>query len=311
VPSASVLRSAFGEGNFELRRGGQTHRVPNVGGPRCRLDEDGARAIVVCMSVVGSRSELQDLLATVQGWGSSRTEVEGDSLPSGELAIVRPEARRLPLTIGWDRRAVYLRSDAWIETFDRDDPGWSGDALDLAAAVMFGRARARVRTLGGRVATCIVEFDGPHGWTEYCRSGRSWWFRRTVEEIRKNDLVAPIALGVCGRLPSAPWLGLVSSQASGGEPASTIPLDGELDLHTFLPKQVGPVVREYIAACHERGIRELRIVHGKGRGHLRRTVHAELARHDLVASYRLGGTGEGSWGATVVTLRVATDASSE
>jgi dsDNA-specific endonuclease/ATPase MutS2 len=44
-------------------------------------------------------------------------------------------------------------------------------------------------------------------------------------------------------------------------------------------------------------------VHGKGIGNLRRTVHALLQRHPAVADFRLGGMGEGSWGATIVTLR--------
>ncbi len=81
-----------------------------------------------------------------------------------------------------------------------------------------------------------------------------------------------------------------------------MPLDGELDLHSFKPKEVKPLVLETIEQCRARGILELRIVHGKGIGNLRRTVHALLDRHPAVASYRLGGHGAGSWGATVVDL---------
>ncbi len=62
------------------------------------------------------------------------------------------------------------------------------------------------------------------------------------------------------------------------------------------------MVEAYIDACVERGLTDLRLVHGKGIGNLRRTVHALLSRHPAVDRYRLGGMGEGSWGATLVTL---------
>ncbi|NVB41031.1 Smr/MutS family protein [Pseudenhygromyxa sp. WMMC2535] len=80
-------------------------------------------------------------------------------------------------------------------------------------------------------------------------------------------------------------------------------MDGELDLHNFSPKEVAPLVREAIAVCRARGILDMRVVHGKGKGVLRRTVHALLDKHPGVESYRLGGQGEGGWGATMVRLR--------
>jgi len=86
-----------------------------------------------------------------------------------------------------------------------------------------------------------------------------------------------------------------------------LPVDGELDLHPFSPKEVTPLVREYIEQCRERGITELRLVHGKGIGNLRRTVHALLDNHPGVAAYRLGGHGAGGWGATVVDLHPRED----
>ncbi|MBP7634644.1 Smr/MutS family protein [Candidatus Ozemobacteraceae bacterium] len=82
-----------------------------------------------------------------------------------------------------------------------------------------------------------------------------------------------------------------------------IPVDGTLDLHTFRPADVKDVVLDYIDACLERGIFHLRIIHGKGIGNLRRTVHALLERHPAVAEYHLADLDAGSWGATLVTLR--------
>jgi DNA-nicking Smr family endonuclease len=85
--------------------------------------------------------------------------------------------------------------------------------------------------------------------------------------------------------------------------AVEIPIDGTLDLHTFSPREVGDLVPDYLAECRARGILEVRIVHGKGTGALRRSVHAILARLPEVESFRLGDERGGTWGATLVTLK--------
>lgn len=82
-----------------------------------------------------------------------------------------------------------------------------------------------------------------------------------------------------------------------------LPIDGTLDLHTFHPREVKELVPDYLAACQEKGILQVRIIHGKGTGALRRTVHAVLDRLPIVASFRLGGEGGGEWGATICLLR--------
>ena len=81
-----------------------------------------------------------------------------------------------------------------------------------------------------------------------------------------------------------------------------LPIDGVLDLHTFAPPDVAPVVSDYLDACAERGIHEVRIIHGKGTGTLRRIVHATLDRREDVVRYGLSPDRSG-WGATLVTLR--------
>jgi DNA-nicking Smr family endonuclease len=82
-----------------------------------------------------------------------------------------------------------------------------------------------------------------------------------------------------------------------------MPIDGELDLHTFRPRDVKDLVPDYLAACQEKGILTVRIIHGKGIGNLRRTVHAVLDRHPEVMTYALAGGQMGGWGATMVQLR--------
>ena len=82
-----------------------------------------------------------------------------------------------------------------------------------------------------------------------------------------------------------------------------LPIDGVLDLHTFRPTDVKDVVVEYLAECRARGIRRVRIIHGKGMGNLRRTVQALLAREPGVIEFHPASEHLGGWGATIVTLQ--------
>jgi DNA-nicking Smr family endonuclease len=82
-----------------------------------------------------------------------------------------------------------------------------------------------------------------------------------------------------------------------------IPINGTLDLHTFQPREVKELLRDYLNACRERGIYQINIIHGKGTGTLRRTVHAILSRLPEVAHFRLAGEAAGGWGATLVVLK--------
>ena len=82
-----------------------------------------------------------------------------------------------------------------------------------------------------------------------------------------------------------------------------LPIDGVLDLHAFPPRQVKELVLDYLAACQERGILEVRVIHGKGIGALKRTVHALLARHPQVISVHLDHPQFSGDGATIVRLQ--------
>jgi DNA-nicking Smr family endonuclease len=88
-----------------------------------------------------------------------------------------------------------------------------------------------------------------------------------------------------------------------GEDPVAIPVDGVLDLHTFRPQEVGDLIPAYLEECRRRKILSVRIIHGKGSGTLRRTVHAILGRLPGVASFRPAGEDGGGWGATLVELR--------
>jgi DNA-nicking Smr family endonuclease len=88
-----------------------------------------------------------------------------------------------------------------------------------------------------------------------------------------------------------------------------LPIDGVLDLHTFQPSEIKDLVPDYLAECQQRGILRVRIIHGKGIGNLRRTVHAVLSRDSRVDSFALASEHFGGWGATIVHLKSPTVAS--
>lgn len=81
------------------------------------------------------------------------------------------------------------------------------------------------------------------------------------------------------------------------------PVDGVLDLHCFQPGEVKDLLPHYIALCKDKGILQVRVIHGKGSGRLRETVHAILRRLPEVVSFSLASSEAGGWGATVVVLR--------
>ena len=86
-----------------------------------------------------------------------------------------------------------------------------------------------------------------------------------------------------------------------GEPVE-LPVTDVLDLHSFPPSEVPDLVRDYLDAAYERGLRKLRIIHGRGDGVQRKTVRTLLARDPRVVSYEDAPLEAGGWGATVVVL---------
>ncbi len=86
------------------------------------------------------------------------------------------------------------------------------------------------------------------------------------------------------------------------EPVS-IPIYGVLDLHTFSPRDLPGLLEDYIEACLEKDILDLRIIHGKGKGVLRDRVIAILKRHSKVESFSQAPLEAGGWGATTVKLK--------
>jgi len=81
------------------------------------------------------------------------------------------------------------------------------------------------------------------------------------------------------------------------------PIRDVIDLHTFRPNEVGSLLPDYFAACREKGIYRVRVIHGKGTGALREGVHRLLEGLPEVESFNLAGPGDGGWGTTWVVLK--------
>lgn len=82
-----------------------------------------------------------------------------------------------------------------------------------------------------------------------------------------------------------------------------VPITDVIDLHSFRPQEVAEVVRDYLDAAYEKGLRQLRIVHGRGTGVQRQTVRTLLGRDPRVAEFGDAPAEAGGWGATWVLLR--------
>lgn len=87
------------------------------------------------------------------------------------------------------------------------------------------------------------------------------------------------------------------------EDAVVLPIEDRIDLHPFAPRDIPSVVEEYVWQCHEEGLREVRIIHGRGKGVQRRIVQSALEKNPLVESCHDAPPERGGWGATVAVIR--------
>ena len=85
--------------------------------------------------------------------------------------------------------------------------------------------------------------------------------------------------------------------------AITIPIEDWIDLHPFSPKDIPSLLEEYLLECQKKGFKEVRIIHGKGKGIQRSIVHSCLKKSPLVESFTQAPHEAGSWGATIAWLK--------
>ncbi len=76
-----------------------------------------------------------------------------------------------------------------------------------------------------------------------------------------------------------------------------------IDLHSIPPRLVKTVVEDYIEEAHRRGVRQVRIIHGKGIGVQREMIRSILARSEFVVTFQDAPAEAGGWGATIARLR--------
>lgn len=87
------------------------------------------------------------------------------------------------------------------------------------------------------------------------------------------------------------------------EEETRIPIEDSFDLHSFLPRDVADAVSDYLDEAIKRGWREVRIIHGKGKGVRRAEMRRLLAEDPRVLEFFDAPPGRGDFGATVVLLR--------
>ena len=94
---------------------------------------------------------------------------------------------------------------------------------------------------------------------------------------------------------------------SGPDEPIEIPIEDTIDLHPFQPKEIRDVALDYLHEAHARGFREVRLIHGKGKGVQRAILRSALATLDFVQEIRDADGGGGGWGATIVRFRESPD----
>jgi dsDNA-specific endonuclease/ATPase MutS2 len=83
-----------------------------------------------------------------------------------------------------------------------------------------------------------------------------------------------------------------------------LPITDVIDLHSFAPKEISAIVREYLFQARERGIKHVRIIHGRGIGVQREIVRKILQESPYVIVFRDAPPEAGGWGATIAELAI-------
>ena len=115
----------------------------------------------------------------------------------------------------------------------------------------------------------------------------SWW------SARRRRPPAPVA-GDDEQAPAA---------ATEQDRVGAIAIEEVIDLHGFQPREIPEVVESYLEAAAAKGLREVRLIHGRGKGVQRRRVQQVLAAHPLVERFADAPGHRGGWGATIAWLR--------
>lgn len=278
---------------FKALLAARGHRVADA--PRGRLGRPPVPTVFVCGSAAAwqqGREELRTRLgapcllpppafwqrtadaAVLAGWAaeiSSQLKTHGTLLVAIGPTPARLDSSQLPLPRELAARLAEAVGRAAV-ALERGRLCVEGGATARAVVDRLGWTRLELLR---EWATGVVEFHRAGGgpWTLVCKAGSYEW-----PEALLAELVPPAA-------PVA------------------VPIEDALDLHTFRPEDLGVLLPEYLAQCRARGLREVRLIHGRGTGSVRRGVEALLGRLELVESFQPAGAFHGGPGATIVKLR--------
>ena len=81
-----------------------------------------------------------------------------------------------------------------------------------------------------------------------------------------------------------------------------MPIEEAIDLHHFMPSEILDVVDAYLDAALEAGFREVRLIHGKGKGVQRANIRRFLENDPRVNRFSESTQDRGGWGATLAWL---------
>ena len=93
-------------------------------------------------------------------------------------------------------------------------------------------------------------------------------------------------------------------EPADADEVKVLEIEDSIDLHGFQPRDIPNVVEDYLEEARARGFREVRLIHGRGKGVQRARIHALLSQHPFVEHFAEAPATRGGWGATVVTLRL-------
>jgi len=82
-----------------------------------------------------------------------------------------------------------------------------------------------------------------------------------------------------------------------------LPIEDSIDLHAFAPRDIPSVVESYLEAAREAGLREVRIIHGRGKGIQKERVRQVLGRSEHVTHFEEATPDRGGFGATLARLK--------
>jgi hypothetical protein len=172
---------------------------------------------------------------------------------------------------------------------------------------MAGRALADPKVRRAYIATKVVVFGvaAVLTWPLAEAIGPQAWWGLAIFGV----VLLALGAAVLG-MPAAHSASVGAERAgtrddASAEPAELVelPIEDFIDLHNFEPRDIPSVVDDYLRAAHERGFREVRLIHGRGIGVQRERVRSVLAEHPLVAEYHDAPPERGGWGATIAVLK--------